>query len=245
MSDKKLLIVGCSHAAGSEIDGTPDSRYNRENSFGGQLAKLMERTPINISINGSTNSTIARSTLEWFNTNYNPGDDVFVLVAWTESTRMEIPLLDRVTYFESGNESIDWFPTTAREYFHVNLGWPGSEREREAVALCHKFIAGNVPYLEVNCANLVLQVQYFLKSIGVKFVMCNTMNMFSDFKPLDFYLSLIDKDCYYNIRNNKESFYWKYKDLGYKNSKAKYWHHNEVPHNLYAEELHKFITKKL
>jgi hypothetical protein len=243
--NKKLLIVGCSHAAGSEIDGTNDSYYNRENSFGGQLAKMMDRTPINISVNGSTNSTIARSVLEWFETHYTSEDDVIVLISWTESTRMEIPLLDRETYFESNNPSIDWFPPTAKNYFHINLGWPGSERERDLVMSYHKFIANNIPYLEIFSANLVLQIQYFLKMKGIDYIMCNAMNMFSPCKPLNFYLDLIDKSRYYQFDKNDECFFWKYRNLGYTNPKAKYWHHNEIPHSLYAEKLYEFMTKKL
>ena len=35
MTEKILLIAGCSHTGGSEIDGSQDSKYNRINSFGG------------------------------------------------------------------------------------------------------------------------------------------------------------------------------------------------------------------
>ena len=31
--EKILLIAGCSHAAGSEIDGDEDSQYNRDHSL--------------------------------------------------------------------------------------------------------------------------------------------------------------------------------------------------------------------
>jgi hypothetical protein len=40
---------------------------------------------------------------------------------------------------------------------------------------------------------------------------------------------------------NESAFYTKYKNLGYKNDKAKYWHHDEVPHQLYAAELIQFL----
>ena len=39
--EKIMLIAGCSHAAGSEIDGTEDSVYNRQHSFGALLAVKM------------------------------------------------------------------------------------------------------------------------------------------------------------------------------------------------------------
>lgn len=244
MNNKKMLIVGCSHAAGSEIDGTSDSKYNRNHSFGNQLSKKLGRAPINICVNGSNNSTIARSVLDWFKNNYNESDDIFVLISWTECARLEIPLLDRETNFEIANLSADWFPPSSKQYFHVNIGWEGSEEEKKVVPFYHKFIAENIPYLEILSANLVLQIQYFLKMKGIEYLMCNSMTMFSDNNPLRFYIDLMDKDRYYMLDNNNESFYWKYRNLGYTNTKAKYWHHDELPHSLYAEELYQFITKR-
>ena len=88
---KYLLAAGCSHTAGSEIDGTEDSEYNRQNSFAGILAEKLDRKLINIASHGSSNPTIARSVLEWFDENYKGDMDVFTLVGWAESSRMEIP----------------------------------------------------------------------------------------------------------------------------------------------------------
>jgi hypothetical protein len=50
-------------------------------------------------------------------------------------------------------------------------------------------------------------------------------------------VSLIDETKYYNVFNNEASFYQRYRDLGYVNELAKYWHHGEEPHRLYAKEL--------
>jgi hypothetical protein len=66
--------------------------------------------------------------------------------------------------------------------------------------------------------------------------------MFTRGKHLDFYLSNIDNKQYINFDNNDECFYWKYRNAGHTNPKAKYWHHGEEPHQLYAEELYKFIN---
>ena len=45
-----VLINGCSHSAGSEIEGSGigDGNYNRENSFGAQFAKQLDCTYTNI-----------------------------------------------------------------------------------------------------------------------------------------------------------------------------------------------------
>jgi len=55
---------------------------------------------------------------------------------------------------------------------------------------------------------------------------------------------LIDRNNYYKLDSEKDdAFFWKYKNLGYTNPKAKYWHHDEVPHQLYAEELYNFLKE--
>ena len=64
-----MLIAGCSHAAGSEIDGTLSSPDNRKASFGNRLAEMMNHVPINIARNGSSNGAIHRSVLNWFTLN--------------------------------------------------------------------------------------------------------------------------------------------------------------------------------
>ena len=42
------IVAGCSHSAGSEIDGDQDSLYNREHAYGSLLVEKLpsaERTP--------------------------------------------------------------------------------------------------------------------------------------------------------------------------------------------------------
>lgn len=248
MKEKIALIAGCSHSAGSEIDGNLDSGYNRDNSFGSLLANKMGYRPLNISINGATNTGIARSILMWFDQNYKPDEmDVYVIIGWTESSRLEIPAKHRPSDFHSGNPSIEWYDSSANSYLRINYGWEGSgSYEKEIIPKYHQFMAENETYLEYQAASNVLLVQYFLKSLNVPHVMCNTMHMFvPDDHFVSYLLKMIDGRYYYNFdKGQDESFYWKYKNLGYENSKAKYWHHSEEPHRLYAEELYKFIGEQ-
>lgn len=236
-----MLIAGCSHAAGSEIDGSEDSNYNRSKSFGNQLAVALGYEPINIAISGASNPTIARSVLEWFETNNTDNAEIFVLVSWTESSRMEIPSNNNYDYI-TGNNSISWFSKTSDDYHRINQGWEGANaEEKKFIKPYHSFIANNLEYLEILSANYVLQLQYFLQNKSIKYLMCNTMHMFGNCRHLDFYINLIDKTKYLNISSNDEAFYWKYRNLGHNNTKAKYWHHDEAPHKLFAIELYKFI----
>jgi hypothetical protein len=239
-----MLIAGCSHSAGAEIDGSQDSPYNRQNSYGNLLAKKLNYSPINISSSGSTNATIARNVLEWCSKNYNADSmNLFVLVSWTESSRMEIPS-KQLTWYEGANLSADWSSETSKYFLRINQGWAGGDGyEKRTVPYYQRFIAQNLMYLEVLSANLVLQLQYFLKLHSLRYVMCNTMHMFSTSEYLDFYLNLIDESRYLDLQDPNLAFYWKFKNKGFNNPKAKYWHHNEEPHKLYADELLNFVNK--
>lgn len=238
-----MLIAGCSHASGSEIDGTHDSVYNRQHAFGNVLAGQLNCKPINIAEPGSTNPTITRSILQWFSEKYDAASmEVFVLVSWTDSSRMEVPWKIHTPY-GNHNRYYDYQATTGNDYLRINLGWPGTlPEEKIFIAEYHKFIAKNEKYLEIISANLILQLQYFFKSTDIDYLMCNSSYMFQPRdKFTNFYLDQIDNTKYYNMEDNEKSFYVKYKNAGYTNPKAKYWHHDETPHALYADELYNFI----
>jgi len=243
--EKIALISGCSHSAGSEIDGTEDSHYNRDNAYGAVLAKKMGYRPLNISLNGATNSGIARSILSWFHEEYNPDTmDVFVIIGWTESTRMEVPAKKRACYYNEGNSASPWFDSSSNSFFRINFGWHGNtDDEKEMIPPYHQFMAENETILENWSATDVLMTQYYLKSLGIDYVMCDTMHMFAPNEHFTSYLvNKIDKTRYYNVGTDEsQAFYWKYRHMGYTNDKAQYWHHSEEPHRLYAEELYNFI----
>ena len=243
MKEKIMLVAGCSHAAGSEIDGNQDSTYNRHHSFGNILAGKLEYKPINMAEPGSTNPTIARSILQWFSEKYDADSmEVFVLIGWTDSSRMEVPW-HRKTWYGNHNPFNNYHASSGVHYNRVNLGWPGGDpEERILLAEYHKFIAKNENYLEIISANTILQIQYFLQTKQIDYLMCNSTHVFSKPNQLtSFYLNLIDSTKYYNMEDSEQSFYIKYKNAGYTNPKAKYWHHSETPHLLYADELYNFI----
>lgn len=248
--EKIALIAGCSHSAGSEIDGNEDSLYNRNHSFGSVLATKLGYRPINIALNGATNSGIARSILLWFDQEYDPETmDVFVCVGWTESSRLEVPARPRPGYYNTGNGSTPWFDSSANSFYRINFGWEGgNDEERAMIPPYHKFMAENQDMLETWSAKDVLLVQYLLNSKNLPYVMCNTMHMFethpSFFSFTSYMINLIDDTKFYKPKSpQEESFYWKYKNLGYNNEKAKYWHHGEEAHSLYAEELYNFVKE--
>lgn len=240
-----MLIAGCSHAAGSEINGLEDSVYNRQHCFGAHVARHFGYTPINIAQNGLTNTGIARSIQKWFEKEYDPETmQVFVLVAWTESTRMEIPS-NRMYYYNWSSKSTDWFDETANMYMRVTFGWEGGDpEEKSLIPFYHRFMAENEVYLELQALQNILMTQYFLKSMNVDYLMCSSLHICDiNRQHTQEFLQLIDHNKYYELYADSP-FYIKYKKLNYVNEKAKYWHHGEEPHQLFAQELIQFIEEK-
>ena len=240
--NKILLIAGCSHAAGYEITGVQDCKENRAKCFGAKLAEKLGRTPVNIAMGGSSNPAISRSVMEWFNKCYDPeNQDVMVLFAWTESSRVDVPYWPEIDYACDG---IDWYPLVNRNYLQVNSGIEVHEgmpeKEQEKIKYFQSFIAEHTYYLETISCNTVLQMQYFCKSLGVDYLMCNTMHMFSQ-NIFNFdYKQYMDKSFYMDLFENDHAFYWYYKNRGYHNELASFWHHDEAPHQLYADKLFDF-----
>ena len=238
--EKILLITGCSHAAGHEIDGSMDSDYNRQHSFGNILANKLGRTAVNISIGGSANTTIARTTLEWITQCYNPETtDLMVLVAWTESARVEAPIDWDKPYVDP---NVDWRASSLTQFLRINPGTQAfTESEKTEIDFWKKFIPKQHEWLELYSLNLILQLQYFFKMQHINYLMTNTGYVYKDTKHTNMYHSLIDHSKYKAADDFGESFYKKYKNLGYVNPKAKWWHHDEIPHALYSDELYSFV----
>lgn len=242
MADKILLIAGGSDPAGSEMDGTEDSLFNRQNSFGNLLAKKIGYTAVNIAIAGSANTGIARSVIEWFDTEYKKDTNVFVLIGFADSIRMEAPW-HRPTWHNKNNPFADWFSNTSVDYMRITPALKKYNDDEDLIDEYQRFMAFGESYLQIYCANLVLQLQYFFNSKRVPYLLLNTLYMFDRNIPqLKWYLNQIDHKRYINFDNNDEAFFTRYANQGYKNELAKYLHHGVEPHKLYADYLYQYIT---
>ncbi|NBO99874.1 MAG: hypothetical protein EBU90_07065 [Proteobacteria bacterium] len=241
--NKILLISGCSHAAGAEIDGSKDSKFNREFSFGNQLARLLGRKPVNVASSGGTNATILRSIMHWIQENTNE-QDVMVLASWTESTRMEIPIsYEKTSDWEKEGNYADYASPHNKHFVKLNMGWKGlNDWEKEIIERVYPIMVFHELYLQISCAHIVLALHNFLKNKQIPHLMTNSMYMFNDDFRLDPYLSEIAPKNYYMMRDNEQCFYQKYKNLGYTNPKATYWHHGPDAHEAYAKELYTYIN---
>lgn len=241
--EKILLINGCSHTAGSEIDGTEDSKYNRDHSYGNMLAQKLGIRPINISLAGQSNPAIARGILDWFQHEYDADTmEVSVCIGWTESIRIDFPSPFSVDY-TGASHAADRYCKYTEDFLQINAGWSGSRPDEKEIIEYWQDVQARYPiYLEMVTINAILQMQYFLKMHGVEYIMCNTMHLLSlPCHYYDFYLDLIDQSRFYKLADNESAFFWYYKNLGYENPKAKYWHHGEEPHELQSQRLYEFF----
>ena len=273
MTEKKkyLLVVGCSHAAGAEIDGNQDSAYNRKHSYGNLLAKKLNRIPVNIAIGAMSNGAISRMVLNWVDKFYDSDTmDLFVLVSWTEATRIDLPVPYHIDY-KFAAPSVDYYTDVNERFLQINAGWVGyTSYEQSIVPYWHHYQATQEPKCFFETMIHVLHTQHYLKSKGVEYMMCNTMKTLpnedgsidfdmyvayegeenekhlykcNDKNGAMFYIDLLDKTRYKDPFDVNKSFYRYYKNLGYANSKAKYWHHGKDAHADYAKLLYKFYKE--
>jgi len=240
----QLLIAGCSNAAGYEISGIEDCKHNRRKSFGNQLAKKMGLEPVNIALGASSNPAIVRSVREWIGEHGKPAR---VLVAFTELTRLDVPSPYKIWYGEM-NPAVTWYNGYMDEFLQVNSGWAGAnDQERKIVAYWHDYQVRQEKMMWLHTINLQWGLQNYLKLLGIPYTFCNTMYMYpnNNHEGFNHYCGQdwahIDESNYMYARDNSRCFYWYYKNLGHENPLAKYWHHDETPHALYAEALYDFI----
>lgn len=239
--NQTMLIAGCSHAAGSEIDGSQDSVYNRQNSFGNLTATNLSLRPVNISQCGSTNSCIARSVIEYLDSHEIPA---FVLVAWTDSIRVEAPYY-RPSNYKTVSPYADWYDVSCEDYLRISplISNISVEEERETILDYQSFTIRNEYYTEINNMLHILNLQSYLKLKKIPYMMVNTNYMFEKMHcTLRWYFKLVDELRYPNFDNNKMNFYPRYKSLGYVNNLAKYYHHGIDAHKDYSNYITEYIT---
>jgi hypothetical protein len=142
---KKILINGCSHAAGSECS----------TSFGNILASRVPASAINIAHPGGSNHRIMRTTMQWLETYSRPD---FVLIAWSTHERFEFSFDNSLTDYTlcktSEQESLEKFYRYADLHladWNVGLDFTLSYQ----LALQSYLQNNNIPYLYCNMFNSI------------------------------------------------------------------------------------------
>jgi hypothetical protein len=234
---KHVLINGCSHSAGSEIEGSGigEGNYNRENSFGAQFAKQLGCTYTNIAYPGASNDYIARTTLYWILDNPVLAKDTLFLIHWTGTERTEY-------FYDKGNTTafdfIPFKPDTCVTHLHPQHypDWAPMHWSKNLDALSEQIFLNPVQW-NVNRYNNIIQTQELLKSKNYKYIFRNAFQCCDSSLRYRYYADKIDKENFLHFDNVQESFYENCLSQGYSVEGQQYWHHKIQAHAYWANKL--------
>lgn len=232
-----VLINGCSHSAGSEIEGSGigEGNYNRENSFGAQFAKALNCSYTNIAYPGASNDYIARTTLYWILDNKELAKRTLFLIHWTGTDRTEY-------FYDEGKTSafdfIPFKPDTNVTHLHPQHypDWAPKQWTKNLDVLSNQLFLNHTQW-DINRYNNIIQTQEFLKSNGYKYVFRNAFQCCENRPRYKYYIDKLDKDNFLHWDNAEESFYDHCINVGYDVEGQQYWHHKLDAHTYWAKKL--------
>ena len=240
---KKAIIAGCSHTAGFELDGSEDSQYNRDNSWGSQLATMLGMEPINLALGGASNSAISRQVVDYLHRQDTEPQNFFAIIGWSECMRMEIPSGWDVDIREN-NCSVAQFTDSVLPFLQINAGWQGNtDYEKEIMPYWHKHFVDNEELMELDSIKTALATQWYLESKRIPYIMCNTMWNWKLNRYTSSYVDLVHKTRYFQYGNNSECFYYKYLEQYGENPLAQYGHLGVEAHTEQAKRLYKHVKQ--
>lgn len=235
MNFNLLFINGCSHSAGSEIEGSGigEGKYNRENCFGAQLAKKLNVSKINLAHPGGSNDYIANSTLLWCLKNQEQAKKTFFLIHWTSAER---------TDFYTNNikqpKYEDWVFDKNFGHIHADHYCPNFPSEDQTyIKQLSKYLFINETHWEINKLLNIIKTQTHLESIGAKYKFYNAFNPCIDETRYYSYHELINRKNFKYLFEKNQSFYFWGLENGFDIEGQMYWHHKLPAHTEYANKL--------
>ena len=182
------------------------------------LAGMIDHEPINIARNGSSNSAIHRSVLNWFTLNKkiveNKNNNIFVLINWAESCRLEAPLPH--VWDSNQDTCADWADPTMQDYMQVNsMTDPHTvtTSEKEPFVTTQRFLVYSEIYTEILTAKDALSIQYFLQTQdNIRYLMTNSGIAFQNKKNYN------SKTLFRKMLYTLQSSYTKNKSEKYNNA---------------------------
>lgn len=236
MSVDTLLINGCSHSAGSEIEasGIGEGKFNRDNCFGAQLANKWNIANINLSQPGGSNDYIANSTALWCLTNTEKVSSTFFLIHWTSPERMDVFTKD-----SCGKKYMDWIFDSKFGHIHPDHYCPNLPNEdKQYASKLSKYLFINETHWEINKLMNMIKTQTILKSFGAKFRFYNAFDVCSESDRYQQYHNLLDLDTTADLFTENQSFYYWAIANGHSIDGQLYWHHKLPAHTAYANKLY-------
>ena len=235
LSNKKyLLAVGCSHMAGSEIEGagyTSRSKTNLSKAWAGQVAKALNLNYINLAQTGGSNEYILRTTIEFVSNWVAQGRDpaeLLVVIGWTTQERLEFTWEGKHVHWANGSnpkmfaadeptwDFTNWFK--ALQLYHTDYDFGLYRRVIGCITLNSFLKMCNVDHIQVsNCARMEGHEFKHFKWEGLEHV--------------------FPTDVFYELN---ESFVQKFENT-HKEHFTEWFHADETLHSMYAKEILNFL----
>ncbi len=219
----KLLVIGCSHSAGSEIveQWHPSCP---ERAYGGYLYKNLGFTEyVNIAGPGWSNEWIYHTMVEYLARLRDP-KEWFVVIGWTNSMRKPVFCYEK-------NEVVHLCPN------HRNL-----EVFSKPIQKAYDHLYGTSIPLNVSTQmehSRIIGMQSLLKQLGISYLFFDAVCSNHEWSTNN----LIDLSRYFKYGDNDQSFWRKYQ-LEYWDGGDRWANHApEWYHKVWAEELTNFIKE--
>ena len=233
---KKILLVnGCSHTAGSEIDtlGVAPHGYSPEKAFGAHLANAMGCDDyVNIAMPGGSNERITRTTIDWIGKYHKPADQLFVVIMWTGRDRFEL-YDDRNRIWLSlcpGVERSRWFADftyAVQQYFKFHMLVRTSDVQTYSRLWAE-----------------VIMMQSYLKINHINYMFCNAYQGLPETLDYAGFRSQVDLAAYYQPFEDSTGFVQILTQQGFKTRAGDNVHFGEDGHRYWAGVLHAFIQDR-
>ena len=241
MSFDLLFINGCSHSAGSEIEGSGigEGTYNRENCFGAKLARKLSVDKINLAYPGGSNDYIANSTMLWCLNNPEKVQKTYFLIHWTGP--------DRTDFYTKESDSPkyqDWCFDDKFAHIHHDHYCPHlQEQEKFLAKKISKVLFLNETNWEINRFLNIIRTQTLLKSLGAQYSFHNAFTSCIKEDRYKKYHDLIDKNHFHNMTEKDCTFYYWALNREHDIKGQLHWHHKEPAHSDWADFLFKSLFK--
>jgi len=241
LSDKKYLVaIGCSHMAGSEIEGpgyTDRSKINLLKAWPGIIAKHYNLNYINQSQPGGSNDYLLRQTVEFVAKWIEQGRDtseLFIVLGWTTNERIEFTWEGKHIHWANGSNP--------KAFMHgpTGEGWDFTNWYK-ALQLYHTDYDFGFYKKIIN----MITANSFLKMHGINHIqVSNCARIVGDeFKHFN-WTSLehsFPNDVFFEKYN---SFIQRYEET-HKEHFTDWMHADQEIHSLYAKDLIQFIEDKI
>jgi len=214
-----IVANGCSLTAG-DYEGTTD--LTRSWPF--KLGELLDTKVINLSLGGSSNKRILRTTMEYLVS--NPSFDGTLIIAWTNFLRNEFNWKEIFTKPKKLN--------LEKNIFQANINYSEQSKNLQKFLDLYYKYSHNENYEQMYWAQQVLLLENYLKVRKIKYYFFFAL----DKLPNNLYTKQLDSTCWKTFNNMCSSDYLI--SQGFEQGNCSHFNHEANLH--LAKQISKFLN---